>query len=161
MYRDVTHMETVEIPDEFFDMTFIRQLKVQSFSSFLFQTSNKSSQVFFRSIYHKRPKSVPFQKKQKKERYEKASPRSWRPSVAGCQKKKQKTVPIPEEKEEKKKQKVKSYVEAGKKDNCTTRWWLKAVFLNISRIPTGKRCETLSKNVLRHTPRVLSRRRQD
>jgi hypothetical protein len=26
MYRDVTHMETVEIPDEFFDMTFIRQL---------------------------------------------------------------------------------------------------------------------------------------
>ena len=26
MYRDVTHMETVEIPDEFFDKKFIRQL---------------------------------------------------------------------------------------------------------------------------------------
>jgi hypothetical protein len=26
MYRDVMHMETVEIPDEFFDKTFIRQL---------------------------------------------------------------------------------------------------------------------------------------
>jgi hypothetical protein len=26
MYRDVTHMETVEIPDEFFDKTFIRHL---------------------------------------------------------------------------------------------------------------------------------------
>jgi hypothetical protein len=26
MYRDVKHMETVEIPDEFFDMTFIRHL---------------------------------------------------------------------------------------------------------------------------------------
>ena len=26
MYRDVTNMETVEIPDEFFDKTFIRQL---------------------------------------------------------------------------------------------------------------------------------------
>jgi len=26
MYRDVTHIETVEIPDEFFDITFIRQL---------------------------------------------------------------------------------------------------------------------------------------
>jgi len=83
------------------------------------------------------------------------------PVSPAARKKKQKTVPIPEEKEEKKKQKVKSYVEAGKKDNCTTRWWLKAVFLNISRIPTGKRCETLSKNVLRQTPRVLSRRRQD
>jgi hypothetical protein len=75
--------------------------------------------------------------------------------------KKTKTVLIPEEKEEKKKQKGRPYVEGGKKDNCTTRWWFKVVFLNISRIPTGKRCETLSKNVLRHTPRVLSRRRQD
>jgi hypothetical protein len=26
MYRDVKHMETVEIPDEFFDLTFIRHL---------------------------------------------------------------------------------------------------------------------------------------
>jgi len=26
MYRDVTHIETVEIPDEFFDKTFIRHL---------------------------------------------------------------------------------------------------------------------------------------
>jgi len=42
-------------------------------------------------------------KKLKKERYEKASRRSLRPRVAGCQKKKQKSVPSPEEKEEKKK----------------------------------------------------------
>jgi len=26
MYRDVTHMETVEIPDEFFDNIFVRHL---------------------------------------------------------------------------------------------------------------------------------------
>jgi len=26
MYRDVTHMETVEVPDEFFDKTYIRHL---------------------------------------------------------------------------------------------------------------------------------------
>jgi len=102
-----------------------------------------------------------FSKKTKKESYEKASRRSWRPRVAGCQKKKTKTVPIPEEKQEKKKQKGRPYVEGGKKDNCTTRWWLKAVFLNKSRIPTGKRCETLSKYVSTRTRRVLSRRRQD
>jgi hypothetical protein len=36
--------------------------------------------------------------------YEKASRRSWRPSVAGCQTKKRKTVPSPEEQEKAKKQ---------------------------------------------------------
>jgi hypothetical protein len=43
-------------------------------------------------------------KKIKKESYGKACPRSWRPRVAGCQKK-QKTVPSPGEKEEKKNRK--------------------------------------------------------
>ena len=33
--------------------------------------------------------------------------------------------------------------------------------LDISRIPTGKSCETLSKNVSTRTPSVLSRCRQD
>jgi len=37
--------------------------------------------------------------------------------------KKQKTVPSPEEKEEKKDRKGRSYVEGGKIDGCTTRWW--------------------------------------
>jgi len=45
-----------------------------------------------------------FQKKTKKGCYEKASRRSWRPSVAGCQKRK-KTVPSSEEKHKKKTQK--------------------------------------------------------
>jgi hypothetical protein len=52
-------------------------------------------------------------------------------------------------------------VEGGTKDDCATSRSSKSVFLNISRIRTGKSCETLSKTVLRHTPRVLSRRRQD
>jgi len=41
----------------------------------------------------------------KKERIEKSSRRSWGPIVAGCQKKKQETVPSREEKEAEKRQK--------------------------------------------------------
>jgi len=75
-------------------------------------------------VYNRRDqRALFFKNKQKKESDEKASPRSWRPSVAGCQKK-QKTVPSPEEKEKKKDQGGgRLYVERCKKDECTTRWW--------------------------------------
>jgi len=52
-------------------------------------------------VYNRRVQKALFFKNTKKESDEKASPRSRRPSVAGCQKK-QKTVPSPEEKEKKK-----------------------------------------------------------
>jgi len=61
---------------------------------------------FFAVYYIRVQRAFFFKKTKKKETYEKASRRSWRSRVAGCQKnKKTKTLPSPEEKVEKKKQK--------------------------------------------------------
>jgi len=63
------------------------------------------------------------QKKQKKESYEKASPRSWRPRVAGCQKKYKKQCRVQKKRKRKRSKRGRPYVEGGKKDDCTTRRW--------------------------------------
>ena len=97
--------------------------QVQSFSSFLFETSNKSSQVFF-VVYSRRVRTAFVRKKkQKKESYEKASPRSWRPRVAGCQKKYKKLCRVQKNRKRKRSKRGRPYVEGGKKDDCTTRRW--------------------------------------
>ena len=76
--------------------------QVQSFSSFLFETSNKSSQVFF-VIYSRRVRTAFVRKKNKKRKAMKKQVHDpGGPGSQAARKKKHKTVSSPEEKEEKK-----------------------------------------------------------
>jgi len=64
-----------------------------------------------------------FSKKLKNESYEKASRRSWRLSVAGCQKKNNKHYRVQKKRKRKRTERGRLYVEGRKKDDSTTRWW--------------------------------------
>jgi hypothetical protein len=68
-------------------------------------------------------KELSFSKKKlKKESYEKASRRSWRPRVVGCQKKNKKLCRVQKKRKRRRTERRRLSVEGGKKDECTTRW---------------------------------------
>jgi hypothetical protein len=101
-----------------------------------------------------------FLKKTKKESYEKASRRS-RGARSRQLPKKQKRIPNPEGKVEKKEAKGGGPTTKAPKRQLYNEMVVKACLLKHSMDPYREKLRDAIKKVLRHTPKVLSRRRQD